>query len=435
MKPHQRRNAKRAAIVSAALLAAAAGQAQAGGLMLYEVGTADVGLAAAGYAARAQDASTVFSNPAGMTRLEGTQLTLGAQALYGDLKFSPGSGTNTSGGDGGTLVGWFPGGGVFYTYSISRNLKVGFAATGNFGLAEKYDADWVGRYYVQETTLLGVSLLPSIAYKVNDNLSLGASLNAMYGVLKYQVAVNTLSASPDGQLKLDDNKWGYGINLGMLYEVNPRTRFGLTYNSEVKLDFSAPAEFSGLRGGVVENALRNRGLLNAKIDLGVKVPQGVMGSVYHEIDDRWAVLGNVGWQQWSKFGKADVGINDVNNPKSLTTDLNYKDTWHVALGGQYRYSAPWTVNFGVAYDSEYQDSSNVAPALTTNDAWRFGLGLQNEARKDFSWGVAAEYLYAGTTDLNKRAALPSALGGRGNLVGSYNNQGIYFMSANFNWHY
>ncbi len=89
----------------------AAAPASAGGLSLYEIGTEDVGLASAGYTARAQDASTVFTNPAGMTRLDGTQVTMGAQALYGDLGFSIGQGTSPGlgNGDGGNPIGWFPG--------------------------------------------------------------------------------------------------------------------------------------------------------------------------------------------------------------------------------------------------------------------------------------------------------------------------------------
>ena len=421
------------------------GQATAGGLTLYEVGTADVGLASAGYNARAQDASTVLTNPAGMTRLEGTQLLLGAQLLYGDLKFSIGAGTSPQlgTGDGGNPVGWFPGGGAFFSYSVSPELKLGFAMTGNFGLAEKYDSGWAGRYYVQEATLLGVSFLPSIAYKVNDKLSLGASLNIMYGILKSQVAINVPDAlrpgilvpirrqETDGQLSVDDKTWGVGINLGLLYEMDARTRFGLTYNSQVKLDFSAPAEFSNLGPGF-QAILQNRGLLNANVDVGVTVPQGVMGSVFHQVSDRWAVLGSLGWQQWSKFGKAELSV-DASNPTSLTTDLNYKDTWHFAVGAQHRLSDPWTLNFGIAYDSGFQDSGNISPSLPVNAAWRFGVGGQNQVSKTFSWGIAGEYAYGGTLDVNKQSAVPVELGGRGNLVGSYNNTGVFFIAANLNW--
>ena len=157
--------------------AVVSGSAVAGGLLLYEVGTADVGLASAGYTARAQDASTVLTNPAGMTRLPGQQLLLGAQVLYGASGFSADSGTSPELGrdDGGNPIGWFPGGGMFYTQQLSPTVTAGFAATGNFGLAESYDSNWVGRYYLQESTLLGVSLLPSIAWQVSPEFSLGRS--------------------------------------------------------------------------------------------------------------------------------------------------------------------------------------------------------------------------------------------------------------------
>jgi long-chain fatty acid transport protein len=273
-----------AACLAMAVLGAgtlAAGPARAGGLMTYEVGTADVGLASAGYGARAQDASTVLTNPAGMTRLDGHQLLVSGQVLWGNTKLSIGSGTSLElgGGDGGRAVGsdgWFLGGGGFFTYSLSPELKLGFALTGNFGAPLKYDDDWAGRYYVQETTLLGISFLPSIAYKATDKLSLGASVNAMYGIYKNKVAINipdalrpggvapAQRASGDAQLELDDQTWGWGVNLGLLYEVDARTRFGLTWSSQIDLDFSSSAKFSNL--GQLGTNLQNAGLLNSTVN-------------------------------------------------------------------------------------------------------------------------------------------------------------------------
>ena len=406
--------------------------AGAGGISLYEVGTADVGLASAGYSARAQDASTVFTNPAGMTRLTDDQLTLGAQMLYADLGFSIGQGTSPALGtsDGGNPVGWFPGAGMFYSHSVSPDIKVGLAVTGNFGSVVKYDSGWVGRYRAQEGTLLGVSLLPTAAWRVNDNLSVGASLNAMYGKFKNKVAVNNI-IGPDGSLSLDDNTWGFGANLGLLYEVDHGTRFGITYNSPVKISFNAQPQWNGLAPGI-RTLLASRGLLDANVDLGVTVPQGVNASFYHEIDPRWAILGSVGWQQWSKFGEVDVGI-DSNNPIGLTTRLNFKDTWHVAGGAQYKLSDAWLLNGGIAYDSGFQDNSNVALALPANAAWRFGVGGQKEESKTFNWGLSFEYLYGGSLHTSISGNAPVALGGRGDVVGSFNNVGLYFFAANFNW--
>ena len=404
----------------------------AGGISLYEVGTAEVGLAAAGYSARAQDASTVFTNPAGMTRLSGDQLTLGAQLLYGDLGFSVGQGTTPAlgGNAGGNPVGWLPGGGLFYAHSVSPDLKIGLAITGNFGSVVKYDDGWVGRYRAQEGTLLGFSILPSVAWRVNENLSVGASLNAMVAKFENKVAVNNIIGS-DGHLKLDDNAWGFGANVGLLYEMGPGTRFGLTYNSPVKLDFKAQPQWNDLGPGI-RLLLASRGLLDANIDLGVTVPQGVNASFYHEIDPRWAVLGSVGWQQWSKFGEVEVGV-DSNNPIGLTTKLNFKDTWHVAGGAQYRLSDAWLINGGIAYDSGFQDNNAVALALPANAAWRFGIGAQKEESKTFNWGLSFEYLYGGNLHSNVVGSAPVALGGRGDVVGSFNDVRFLFLAANCNW--
>jgi len=409
-------------------------QAIAGGIFLYEVGTEDMGLAAAGYAARAQDAATVLTNPAGMVRLEGSQALIGTQVLYSNLKFSNGGSSPALGGNnGGAAIGesgWLPGGGLFFSHSISPDVKIGFAATSNFGSALKYDDNWVGRYYAQQATLIGVSLLPSVAVRVSDKVSLGASVNAMYGHLNSETGINNIFGT-DGKLTMNDNAWGWGGNLGVLYEATPDTRFGLTYNSQVKLDFAPQARFSGT-GPLLTALLNARGLDGATVNLGITVPQQVMGSVFHTVNERLMLLGNIGWQQWSKFGYVEVGLADTRNPTGLTTALNFKDTWHVALGAQYRVSEPWRLNFGIAYDSAFQ-SGDVSPILPTNQGWRFGAGAQSQVDKTFGWGLAAEYIYGGTGNVNKQALLPAALGGRGNLVGSYDNIGIFYLSANFNW--
>lgn len=436
-----------AAVVALCTGVLGAGPAQAGGLIVYELGTAEVGLASAGYGARAQDASTVFTNPAGMTRLDGTQFLASGQLDYGRTKFGVAAGTSPElGSEGGGNAfgsnGWFAGGGAFLSHGVSRELKLGFAMTGNFGGVVDYDDHWAGRYYVQETNLVGLSFVPAVAYKATDKLSLGASVTAMHGTYKNKVAINIPDAlrpgsfvpirraETDAQLKLEDNTWGWGANLGLLYEIDPRTRLGLTWNSQVKLDFSAPAEFSNL--GQLGNVLQGAGLLGSTVNVEIKVPQQVMGSVFAQVNDRWAVLGSVGWQQWSKFGQVQLGVDNANNPISLATNLNFKDTWHFAAGAQYRLSDPWLLNFGIAYDSGFQ-SGTVSPLLPANAAWRFGVGAQQQLGPTAFWGFAAEYLYGGSLDVNLQGTTPVALGGRGNVVGSYDGVGVLFVSAYGNW--
>ena len=149
--------------------------------------------------------------------------------------------------------------------------------------------------------------------------------------------------------------------------------------------FLGPASDSSGLSNALDTVIRNRGLESANLNLGMTVPQGVNASFFHQLDARWALLGSVGWQQWSKFGEVEIGI-DSSNPVGVTNNLDFKDTWHVAAGAQYQLDSPWRLDFGVAYDSEFQDSSNVSPMLPANSAWRFGFGAQKQESQTFYLG-------------------------------------------------
>jgi len=401
--------------------------AHGGGLFLYEVGSPDVGYAAAGNAARAEEPSTLLFNPAGMTRLEGTQVQGGLQGLYGQLQFAPNQSTTTSGSNGGNAIGLFPGGSAFVTHALSDDFRVGFGVYSNFGLAEKWQDDWVGRYYTQQSALLGVSLAPAVAYRIGGGLSIGAALNIMYGYLKQTAAVNNvLPTLQDGKLEVSDGAWGVGGNVGLLYEFSKAARVGLTYTSPVKLNFSANPKFSGLGPGLT-GVLQVTGLYDTKLDLGLTVPQTLMGSVYYALNDRWALLGDLGWQNWASFGRVEVSVASA-NPTSLTTNVGYKDTWHVAGGAQYQLSEPWRLTFGVAYDSSMTTASNRTLALAVGEAWRFGIGTKYALQKNLELGLAYEFLWSGSPSVDVHRG-PLA----GQVAGAYTNSWIQFLTMNATW--
>lgn len=405
-------------------------KATAGGLALYEIGSDDVGLASAGYSARAQDPSTIYTNPAGMSLLAGNQFFVGAQLLYEDIEFTP---TNTSSflgtNDGGNPVGIFPGASMFYSYSLTDALKAGIGVYGNFGLAIKYDGDWVGRYSAVKGTLIGSSIQPTLAYRFNNGLSLGGGPIIMYGILKANTRINNTPFQifdyHDGEIKLSDDAWGLGANLGLLYEFNQCTRLGLSYTSQIDLDFSPSAGFSDL-SPLLDTLLSNRGFLGADIDIGIKVPQGVMGSLFHQMNEQWAFLASVGWQNWAKFGQVQVEINST-DPVSLTVQEKYKDTWHGAVGLQHRLTQICLLNFGVGYDSQFQETTNIPVAIPGNSAWRFGLGSKFETSKNLDLGLAFEYLYGGTMNVNNHGLVT------GDLTGQFRHVGVYFLSMNATW--
>ncbi|MEN6319875.1 MAG: OmpP1/FadL family transporter [Syntrophaceae bacterium] len=407
------------------------GPAWAGGIMLYQFGSPDVGYASAGYAARAQDASTVFTNPAGMSRLESSQFLGGMQALYSDLKFNPNSDTKVPGGgnDGGVAIGWSPGGSLFVVQKLNQDLSLGFGVLSYFGLSQQFDDNWVGRYYVQKSTLVGMTLTPAVSYKVYDWLYLGAGLNLMYGYLSDQAAINNMTNTlPDGQLKYKDDTWGYGANLGILLEPQKGTRFGLTYLSEVKLEFSDVPEFSGLGPGL-RTALAAKGLLSSSLDLKLTVPQMLMFSAYHELNSKWAIMGNLGWQDWSRFGKADVGIN-TDNPTTLTVDSHYKDTWHFALATQYTYSPAWKFSFGIAYDSSAVTDENRTVSVPMGEIKSFAFGAQYALSPSLTLGASYQFAWLGDMPVDQERG-PLA----GRVAGEFSNTTFSFFALNLKWTY
>jgi len=403
-----------------------ASSAKAGGLYLYELGTPDVGAAAAGWAARAQDAATVFTNPAGMTRLEKSELLVGVQPLYLHAEFSPDANTTTSGSDGDAST-WLPAGGLYYVHNLMPKLKIGVSAVGYFGLGLAYENDWVGRYYVQEIKLQALGIQPAVAYRVTDWLSLGAGVVALYGVLEEKVAVNNIGLNqPDGKLKIEDSDWTYQVNLGVLVEPRMGTRFGLTYLSEGDLEFKDNPNFSNLGPGL-EAALRAKGLLDADINVEFNMPQALMLSAYHELTDRLALMGNLGWQDWSEFGKVGVAVTSEDT-SSLTIDRNYKDTWHVAAGAQYRVAQPWLLTAGVAYDSSMVDDKDRTPDLPLGEMWRFGLGARYDWSQKLALGVGYTFLWSGDLDVDVNRGFLA-----GKVSGTYENSSMHFINLFLNW--
>jgi long-chain fatty acid transport protein len=398
---------------------------RAGGIGLYEISTPDVGLAAAGYAARAQDASTVFKNPAGMSRLESSQFQGGLQLIYGKVEFSQDGNTGPLlAGDhnGGNAIGALPAGSLFVTHALSDRFTVGLGAFSYFGLAGEYEDGWVGRYYMQKEALLGISLMPAVSFQVTDWLALGAGLNAMYGYMDAEVKVRTLGAG-DGDMTVNDEVWGFGANVGVLVEASEGTRFGLTYLSPVDLAFKDAPSFSPNLGG--------RGPLfdsPPELDLGLTVPQSLMLSAYHELHPKWAILANLGWQNWAQFGKVEVGV-DAANPQSLTKNLNYQDTWHVAMGAQFRASEPWRLSAGVAYDSSAVEDEDRTVGLPMDEAYRFGVGAQWQVSPAITLGAAYELMWLGDLPVSQTSLF------RGQLSGSFDDSWFSLFTLNLTWNF
>jgi long-chain fatty acid transport protein len=165
------------------------------------------------------------------------------------------------------------------------------------------------------------------------------------------------------------------------------------------------------------------------MDLGMTVPQMAMFSAYHEIDEKWAVLGNVGWQDWSRFGKVEVRIDSV-DPTSLTVDSNYKDTWHAALGVQYRHTPKWTFTTGVAYDSSAVDDHYRTVSVPMGVIWGFALGAQYAIQSNLTLGAAYQFAWLGDMPVEQRGGQRSGV-----LAGEFKDTTFDFLALNLKWTY
>jgi len=410
-----------------------ASPAWGGGLWLYEQGTPDLGAAAAGRAALAADASTAGANPAGMTRLERSQMLVGLQGLYVDAHFDT-QRSGFGGGDGGNAGGFVPSGSVHYVHRLNPDWRLGLSVGSYFGLGVDYGDDWAGRYYIKEAELVTFGVNPGVGFRVADWLSVGAGFTVMQAKLHQTVGINNAAVPgqaglSDGELKFESDDVGYGFNLGILLELTPYTRFGITYRSEVKLEFKDVANLSGL-GPVLQGLLNLSGLAGSRVDIDMTVPQAVMVSGYHQLTPAWAIVGNIGWQEWSEFGKQEISLQSSAS-RSFTKDLNYNDTWHFALGAQYRFAPEWLWSFGAAYDtSPVDDSRDRTPDLALDRQIRLATGLQYDWNRDVTIGAAYEYIDLGDGGINRNDG-PL----KGPLKGYYNPYAIHVFALNLIWRF
>lgn len=386
-------------LLCAGLLVASCAHASA--LYFYETGTEDSALAGAGQAARAQDASTIMTNPAGMTRLPDHMVTGGLQVMDGSIDYQLKNDAQKSPGD---VMKTVPNARAFYSQKVTDKLYAGIGLFGNYGLGIDY-GNWAGDRLIKKSTMAAMTLSPSMAYKLNDRLSIGASANINYGFLSLTRNVN------DDDRQQHDRDWAMSYRLGVLMQLTDQTRVGIAWNSQTDYGFDINGK-----------ARLPNGAYDLPVSAQVRAPQQLMFSVVHDINHQWSLMGDLGWQDWSQFGAPQITVSG----QTLNNVGRMKDTWHGALGVQYRPTEQWRLNAGVAFDSSpYQSQSDVAITLPTGDEWRFGTGAQYQITPASNIGVAVEYLHMQSSHVKSPAV----------VAGSYDNPHLWFASVNYSYQF
>ncbi len=399
-------------LIPALLLVAFSDVASASGFQLLEQNASGIGNAYAGSAAVAENASTIYFNPAGMTQLQDREISAGLAAVKTSFNFSnngttlPPTGTS-SGGNGGDAGGWgfVPNG--YASMALSKDLYAGIGIGAPFGLKTEYAPDWVGRYQSISFDIKTVNINPSLAYRVNEKVSLGFGLNWQQINAEY---VRQTIAAGGGQVKLTlaDSSWGW--NAGALFTLSPSTKVGVSYRSAIKHETTG----------------NTRGMANNDSSAVLKLPDTFIMSVSQKLSDKWEMLGDVSRTGWSSIPKADI-INTNTGGLQQVLDTQYRNAWRVAFGANYRYSEQIKLKFGLAYDqTPTQDPQHRLASLPDNNRVWFSTGAQYKVGKASTLDLGLAYLYLkGPSINNDQAALL-----RGTVNGSYSGN-VWIMGAQY----
>jgi len=390
---------------------------QAAGFALTEKSGSSIGNAFAGAGSAAEDASTILSNPAGLSRIRGTQIVVAGYAIKPSIHFRDndsrtliGAGigdpilSGGSGGDAGDLA-FVPN--MYLATDINDDIKIGLGVHSPFGLKTEYDSGWVGRYEAIKSDLKTININPALSLQVSDRLALGFGLNAQYIDAELSNAVDFGSicamaglggcAAPqarDGNLTLKGDDWSWGYNLGMLLEPVPGTRLGLAYRSKMGHHLKGGAKFSNVPielAGLPD-------LANGSIKADITLPETALISIHHQLNARWSIMGDVLWTRWSQFKELRVERND--GALLGATAEHWHNTMRYALGATYLYNDAWKLRFGLAYDESPVSEVFRTPRIPDQSRWVLGLGANFKVSASDSLDVGYLHIFIKDASLN-----------------------------------
>ena len=419
-------------LLPALIALAFSGSAVASGFQLQNQTGSGNGNAFAGAAATAEDAGTIMWNPAGMTYLpEGHNISLAGTLLSRSVDFTNNGSTaavtglgviaplvtTSNGGDAGGLS-LVPAG--YWAYSISPNLRVGVGVSPTFGNKTEYDFDFVGRNagYFAEITQININ--PSIAFKVNEKLSLGFGIDIAHNETHFKQGY-PVTAAPGGfavlnsannfvDIKGDD--WAVGYNLGAMYQLSPSMRLALTYRSEIKFDLEGNYDVSA--------SVPAAGFVDQDIKATLKTPSNVSFAVSQKLNDRWEMLGDLTWTRWSVINSL-VLQNKATNATVATLSYNFKDTLRLGLGANYQYNDAWKLRFGIAFDqSPVKSDADRTMTLPDSDRTWLSIGAKYTLSKKSSIDLGYTHIFFKDAS-TARAVSSSTLGLLQTIRGSWDN--------------
>jgi long-chain fatty acid transport protein len=349
-----------------AIVAAASGDVRADGWKVQLQGVKALGLSYAGRSIFLDDASTVWFNPAGMTRLKRRwTLTSSAPLITYRLDYTDQGSTSVLGQP---LTGELTANGgrtsvvphVYTVRKINDRMWAGFGFNAPYGLGSDYGETWAGRYHATKTELAVLDLNPALAVKANEYVSLGFGLDVQRSDTRLGNmidfgsfgAVQGLPLTPqrhDGSIELKAGDWAVGYDLSLALTAGAKTRAGVTYRSQIEhtvagtAHFTVPTEAAALTAG---GALFKDTPASAVLPM----PRELSMSASCELGPKWVLVGDVTWTDWSRFERLVVTFENPAQP-ALMQEARFDDSWRGAVGVIYRTTGRWELRAGGLYET------------------------------------------------------------------------------------
>lgn len=382
------------------------------GFALLEQSASRLGTAFSGTAAVADDATTIFYNPAGLVRLERTEVLVVASGVdigsqFRNANSQPALG-QPLGDEGGDAGGWNAIPAAYFAFPVNQDLAFGLSFNVPFGLELEYDDGWMGRFQALKSEIKTYSVNPTVSFRLNQHVSLGFGMNyqrlqaeltnsvnytaAVAQGLQQLVAANQLPAAAvpglitanaglegGAAVRGDDSAWGF--NAGVLFEFTPDTRLGFSYRSNITYEvegsarFTAPAATNPVGAGIIAAASAPGGALaDSAASVDLELPDIATASFYQRLGEKVELVADVAWTGWSSVQELRI-VRDSGAVLSVTPE-RWEDTWRYALGATFKVGDAWKLRGGIALDQNTVPSSTRTARLPDAQRKWVAVGAQ-----------------------------------------------------------
>jgi long-chain fatty acid transport protein len=382
----------------AGLLPIGMNSAHGAGFALIEQSASGMGNAFAGAAAVAEDASTIYFNPAGMSLLQGSDLALVGHAIILNAEFS-GSATNplalgggaATGGNGGDAGGTSFVPNLYFSMPINDRWSAGIGINAPFGLVTEYDSNWAGRFQGVKSEITSLNVNPAFSFKVNDAVSIGAGVNYQQLDANLTNAV-VLGAGMEGDTELDANDDGWGWNLGAIFQLSPAARMGVAYRSEI--DYELQGDVTTTFMGTLVGAASGAATAN------VTMPDTLSLSGTYQTSDRLQLLGDITRTGWSSINQINVVDPSTGTLRDVLV-LDFDNAYRYSIGANYVLNEKWTLKGGLAYDETPVKSAETRTVrLPDNNRTWISFGGQVKVGKSGRVDLGYTHIFIEDADIN-----------------------------------